>query len=136
MARSTSSSMPPTVSDDPLRELRENLAATQAAAERLAGEAARARAEDAEGRIPPSGWATPEEHAERRDELQALLGLLEALRSLVPAELEAQLREVTRQVLLLVRAVVDWWLERVGPGAAVEAAPADPGARLQEIPID
>ncbi len=128
--------MPPTVSDDPLRELRENLAATQAAAERLVGEAARARAQDAEGRIPPAGWATPEQHAERRDELQALLGLLEALRALVPAELEAQLREVTRQVLLLVRAVVDWWLERVGPGAPAEAPAADAAARVQEIPID
>jgi len=128
--------MPPTVSDDPLRELRDNLAATQAAAERLAREAAHARAQDAEGRIPPSGWATPEEHAERRDEVQALLGLLEALRSLVPAELQAQLREVTRQVLLLVRAVVDWWLERVGPGATAASPPATPAMRLQEIPID
>ncbi len=57
------------------------------------------------------------------------------LRPLVPAELEAQLREVTRQVLLLVRAVVDWWLERVdAPGP--DGAPAGGGARLQEIPID
>ncbi len=125
--------MPPTVSDDPLRELRDSLAASQAAAERLAGEAARARAEHAEGRIPPSGWATPEQHAERSEELHALMGLLEALRSLVPAELEAQLREVTRQVLLLVRAVVDWWLERVDVPAAAGAAPV---TRLQEIPID
>jgi hypothetical protein len=58
----------------------------------------------------------------------------------VPADLEAQLREVTRQVLLLVRAVVDWWLERVEPGPAPAAAPAgtgaDPAGRLQEIPID
>lgn len=128
--------MPPNVSDDPLRELRDSLAATQAAAERLAGEAARARAEHAEGRIPPSGWATPEQHAERSDELHALMGLLDALRSLVPAELEAQLREVMRQVLLLVRAVVDWWLERVGPTGGADALPADPGAHLQEIPID
>jgi len=128
--------MPPTVSDDPLRELRDNLAATQAAAERLAREAAHARAEDDAGRVPPSGWATPQEHAERSDEVQALLGLLEALRSLVPAELEAQLREVTRQVLLLLRAVIDWWLERVGPGAAAATPPAAPGPRLQEIPID
>ncbi len=126
--------------DDPLQELRDSLAATRAAAERLAAEAARARAEHAEGRVPPAGWATPDDHAERRDELHALLGLLEALRSLVPSELEAQLREVTRQVLLLIRAVVDWWLERVEPGppAATAAAGtgADPAGRLQEIPID
>lgn len=129
--------MPPTVSDDPLRELRDNLAATQAAAERLAGEAARARAEHDEGRVPPSGWATPEDHGRRSAELQALMELLEALRSLVPAELEAQLREVTRQVLLLVRAVVDWWLERVEPSAAAATpAAADPAARLQRIPVD
>ena len=122
--------------DDPLHELRERLAATQAAAERLAGEASHARAEHAEGRIPPSGWATPREHAERSEELRALLGLLEALRSLVPAELEAQLREVTRQLLLLVRAVVDWWLERVDAAPAAPGAPAGPEPRLQEIPID
>ena len=132
--------MRPPVPDDPLQELRDSLSATRAAAERLAGEAARARAEHAEGRVPPAGWATPEEHGERRDELQALLVLLEALRSLVPADLEAQLREVTRQVLLLVRAVVDWWLERVEPDPAPAAAAAgtgpDPAGRLQEIPID
>ncbi len=122
--------------DDPLHELRERLAATQAAAERLAGDAAHARAEHDEGRIPPAGWATPSDHAERSEELHALVGLLEALRSLVPAELEAQLREVTRQVLLLVRAVVDWWLERVDAPAAAGAAPAGPVTRLQEIPID
>jgi len=124
------------VSDDPLHELRERLADTQAAAERLAGEAARARAEHDKGRIPPSGWATPDEHAERRDELHALLGVLDALKALVPTELEAQLREVIRQVLLLVRAVVDWWLERVEPPPPVSSPAVDPPGRLQEIPID
>jgi hypothetical protein len=39
--------------------------------------------------------------------------LLGALREIVPDELQAQLTEVIRQVLQLVRALIDWWLERI-----------------------
>jgi hypothetical protein len=42
-------------------------------------------------RVPPQGWAAPQDHAARQEEAQALVALLQALRELVPAELQAQL---------------------------------------------
>jgi hypothetical protein len=99
--------------DDPLDELRGRVRATQAAAERLAGEARGAARAAREGRPPPAGWATPGARDSAGDDLQALTALLGALREIVPAELQAQLAEVIRQVLQLVRALIDWWLERI-----------------------
>jgi hypothetical protein len=98
---------------DPLDELRDRVRATQAAAERLAGEATDAARAEREGRPPPAGWATPGARRDQGEDLQALAALLGALREIVPAELQAQLAEVIRQVLLLVRALLDWWLERI-----------------------
>jgi hypothetical protein len=100
---------------DPLSELRERVHAAQAAAERLAGEA-----REHAGAIP---------HRDARDELDALVALLRALRELVPPELQAQVSEVIRQVLLLLRAVIDYWVDRLDTprGADVE---------VQDIPID
>jgi hypothetical protein len=101
---------------DPLTELRDRVHAAQAAAERLAGEA-----RGQVGELP----------RETRDELDALVGLLRALRELVPAELQAQVTEVIRQVLLLLRAVIDFWVERLeaprGGGGGVE---------VQDIPVE
>jgi hypothetical protein len=126
--------MPDPAPRDPLDELRERLGATQAAAERLAGEAAGAMRAAAEGRVPAQGWAVPEDRAARQEEAQAVLALLGALRELIPPELQAQLTEVVRQVLLLVRALVDWWVERLDPERPPPAARADEN-RLQDIPI-
>jgi hypothetical protein len=121
--------------DDPLDRLREQLQATQAAAEALADEAAQARGQQRAGGVPPAGWASPGDHARRTTEVQELAALLQALRDLVPDELQQQLREVIREVLLLVRALIDWWVERIGepgpPPATARRAP--PG---QDIPVD
>lgn len=119
----------PTSPTDPLAELRDQIRAATDAAERLAGETASAGA----GRIPPAGWATPEDQQARQEELQALVALIEALRDLVPDELKDQVRDVLRQVLLLVRALIDWWVDRMDGPAAPQ-----PGAapRAEEIPID
>jgi hypothetical protein len=101
---------------DPLTELRDRVHAAQAAAERLAGEA-RTQARD----LP----------RETRDELDALVGLLRALRELVPPELQEQLSEVIRQVLLLLRAVIDFWVERLeAPRSHAR------GAEVRDIPIE
>jgi hypothetical protein len=125
----------PDGADDPLERLREQIQATQAAAEALAGEAAQARGEQRAGGVPPAGWASPADHAQRTTEVQELAALLQALRDLVPDELQQQLREVIREVLLLVRALLDWWVERIGePGAPpATARRAPPG---QDIPVD
>ena len=98
---------------DPLTDLRERVHAAQAAAERLAGEA--------------RDWP----RRETADELDALVGLLRTLRELVPAELQAQVTEVIRQVLLLVRAIVDYWVERLDGGPAGGRA-----VEVEDIPVD
>src|SRR5215470_11101291 len=100
--------MPPA---DPLTDLRERVHAAQAAAERLAGEA--------------RDWP----RREAADELDALVTLLRTLRELVPPELQQQVTEVMRQVLLLLRAVIDYWVDRLEPprGGAVE---------VEDIPVD
>ena len=101
---------------DPLADLRDRVQAAQAAAERLAGEA-RAQVGD----IP----------RETRDELDALVGLLRALRELVPPELQQQVGDLIRQVLLLLRAIIDFWVDRLDAPPAARG-----GVEVQDIPID
>jgi hypothetical protein len=99
--------MDPTDPPDPLDDLRERLQATREAAERLAGDPPR---------VPPQGWATPpraDGAGAANDDLAALVALVQALRDLVPPELQEQVTELIRQVLLLVRALVDHWIERL-----------------------
>ena len=103
--------MPPA---DPLSELRERVHAAQAAAERLAGEA----------RVDASELP----RRDTRDELDALVALLRALRELVPPELQQQVSEVIRHVLLLLRALIDYWVDRLD-------APRPAEVDVQDIPI-
>jgi uncharacterized membrane protein YccC len=96
----------PMPTEDPLDALRERIRATQEAAEKLAGEPRR------EG----------DEQTAR--EAQALVALLQTLRDVVPPELWQQIRDLIRQLLLLIRAIIDWWVDRIeGPGSR-GAAPA------------
>src|SRR5919206_1069484 len=114
---------------DPLADLRARIRATQEAAERLAAGGA-----GGGGQVPPQGWATPPraEHDAARDEIAALAALLQAGRELVPPELQQQVTELLRQVLLLLRAMIDWWVDRLEPGR-----PAEDGeeVEVQDIPI-
>jgi hypothetical protein len=96
---------------DPLSDLRERVHAAQAAAERLAGDA--------------RDWP----RREAADELDALVALLRTLRELVPPELQQQVTDVIRQVLLLVRAVIDYWVDRLD-------TPRGTAVRVEDIPID
>jgi hypothetical protein len=108
--------------DDHLAELRERLRQTQEAAERIAG------------RVPPQGWATPREGNEAAAEIQALVGVLGTLRELVPEDLWDQVREIVRQLLLLLRALLDLVVDRLG-AAGPAGAPARAAPDLQDIPI-
>lgn len=101
---------------DPLDELSQRVRAAQEAAERVLAEAR----QQAEGpvagggdRPPPSGYAS-QSGTERRGtaEAQALLGLLELGRGLVPAELRQAMADLLRELLLVLRALIDWYLER------------------------
>lgn len=113
---------------DPLAELRERLEATREAAEQLAGEAAGAMRADRDGEDPGPGWRTTEEREALRDDVASLAATLGTLAELVPEELRAQLAEVLRQVLLLVRALIDWLVERLPQTRG--AAPV-----VQDIPL-
>ena len=126
---------------DPLHDLRDRLRETHEAAQRLAGHAEDASAAGrTQAGVPPAGWATAQERATLLDELEEVAALLRALRELVPPDLQAQLTEVLRQVLLLLRAVLDWWVQRLEPptpgdGAVpIRAARGDEGGG-QDIPI-
>ena len=91
---------------DPLDELRDRVRATQEAAERIMSE-----------HVPPRGWAAPPSAAgEATTEMQALVALLESLRELLPPELREQVTELVRQLLLVVRALIDWLVDRLERG--------------------
>ena len=119
---------------DPIAELRAQIRATRDAAEQLAGEAASARSAWESGGAP-QGFATAGEHRQRTDEVQALAGLLQSLRDLIPADLEEQFRELVRQVLLLVRALIDWWVARIEAPPPAEGPAAAGPSDVQDIPI-
>src|SRR2546421_10584887 len=132
--------------EDPLDALRSRIRSTQDAVERLADEAAKAAREAAvtgqpprsgegsaeqprDGRPPRSGYAVPGGGAEESTrELQALVALIDVVRGLVPRELADQLVELVRELLLLVRALIDWYLERL---ELRRRAPAE----VEDIPI-
>lgn len=104
---------------DALRRLHDRLDRASGAAERLIAEAAAesaARAGNAFRRPPPAGWQAPpsaETPGRGGPDLDLLIQLLESLRDLVPPELQQRLAEAARELLLAVRALIDWYLERL-----------------------
>ena len=100
---------------DPLYELSQRVRVAQQAAERILSEASEAAGQAATGqRPPPRGYAGADGGQARRSaEAQALLALLDLGRALVPAELPQALADLVRELLLAVRALIDWYLERL-----------------------
>jgi hypothetical protein len=132
--------------EDALRGLQERLDRASETAERLISEAAGR----VTGKPPPAGWQRPEpapadrvtaegEAAASRakpsgaspkpeSEAELLLALLRSLRDIIPPELQQRLGEALREVLLALRALIDWYLERT------ERRRREP-AEVQDIPI-
>jgi hypothetical protein len=106
---------------DHLDELRRRLREAQQAAGRLASG------------IPAQGWATPQEGRAAADEVEAIAAMLRTLRELVPPELAEQVRDVLRQVLLLLRAIIDWWVQRLELDRGAAAPAGSPP--LEDIPV-
>lgn len=106
--------------DDPFAALRDRIRSTADAADRLADEAAR-------------GAGAAGSASEATQEAQALVSLLALLRDVLPDELRQQVTDLVRQVLLLVRAVIDYCVLRLesGPPASRAAPPV-----AQDIPLD
>jgi hypothetical protein len=107
---------------DPISDLRAHVDAAHAAADKLVQEATeRARAAEEASRAhnrntPPSGWearAPEEESAGVTPDLAAIMGLLEAARGAIPDEISTQLAEAVRELLLALRALIDWYIDRL-----------------------
>jgi hypothetical protein len=79
---------------------------------------------------PPAGWQIPGAAGSTAGrDLDLLIGAVQSLRDLIPADLQRRLSEALRELLLAVRALVDWYLERM------ERRRAEP-TEVQDIPID
>ena len=113
--------------------MREHLDEAHAAADRLVREA-QVQAEEASGTqresVPPRGWETRRGEPATHD-LRSLMALLDAVRDAVPAELSRQLAEALRQLLLALRALIDFYIERLG-----EPAPGRANVEVEDIPLD
>jgi hypothetical protein len=98
--------------DDPLDRLRAQVEAAHEAAQRVAEE------------IPPAGYAVPGQEAgagQDNPEVRALIGLIELVRDLVPADMQHQLVELVRELLLLARTIIDLIVSRLERRTAAEA---------------
>lgn len=114
--------------EDPLDRLADALRRAVEGAQRTVADAA-----EASGGAPPAGWQLPRDEAETagarraRSDLDALALLIAGARDLVPDDLRERLAEALRELLLALRALIDWYLERVerrrGEPAPVEDIP-------------
>lgn len=104
---------PTTGSDEPadaVRRLHERLEHASADAKRVISEATSGR------KPPPAGWQAPnsdEDRAPLGGDLELLTQLLHSLRELVPPELERRLAEALRELLLALRALIDFYVDRL-----------------------
>jgi hypothetical protein len=133
-----------------LRRLEQRLDEASEAAQRLMAEAAQAAEQEAAGREPPgadagpdrgsgetkpppAGWQTSEDRRSAPTpggaELDALIGALRSLRELVPPEVLQRLSEAVKDVLLAIRALIDWYIERL------DRRPTGPPP-VKDIPIE
>jgi hypothetical protein len=114
---------------DPLHGLEQRLDRASEAAERLIAEAASA----ALRRPPPAGWHPPEapegETGGGATEFGLLIEALRSVRDKIPPDLQRRLGEALRELLLAVRALIDWYLERGERGR-------HESSELEDIPID
>lgn len=98
-------------------------------AERLVREAT-ARAEEAArdgGGVPPRGFDAPRNAAPFPD-LSSLNALLELARTGLPPDLQRQLQQALRELLIALRAVLDYSIDRLEPDPP-ETTP------VEDIPI-
>jgi len=137
---------PPGSAEEALRRLEQRLDRASEAAERLMAEAAAAAAgnpsapsgaagnpgsggEPAEPvKPPPAGWQIPEDARAGSAELDPLVALVQALRDLIPPELQRRLVAAIRELLLALRALIDWYLERL-------ERRREQAVEVQDIPI-
>jgi hypothetical protein len=104
-------------------------------AERLVREAterAEALVREGAAQLPPRGFEEPRDRTEDASafpDLSALTGLLELARSSLPPDLQRQLAQALRELLIALRAVLDYSIDRLEPGEA-------PSVQVEDIPIE
>jgi hypothetical protein len=99
-----------------------------AAAERLVREA-QARAEEAAGgAVPPRGWESGRAAQAPFPDLSNLFALVDAARGALPPELARQLADALRDLLVALRSVLDYSIDRL------ERPPREE-PRVEDIPI-
>lgn len=107
-----------------LRELEDRLGKASEEAERLISEA--------QPKPPPAGWQARAEDRSSptvSNELDALLSAVRSLRDLVPPEVAQRLAEALKEVLLALRGLIDYYIERL------ERRREEPRA-VEDIPIE
>ena len=118
---------------DPLDALREQLERTQEAARELAREAAEAAA-SSRTRPPAAGYQTAggggaeAAGAAVGGEIAALFALVDAVREVVPPDLLERVVAVARELLLAIRALVDYVVGRL-------ESREPPATEVEDIPI-
>jgi hypothetical protein len=108
---------------DALRRLEQRLTSASDAAERLIAEAART------AKPPPAGWQAPADQERRGGDFEVLLQAVHAVRELIPPDVLARLAAALKELLLAIRALIDWYLERIDRRRASEVSEAE------DIPI-
>jgi hypothetical protein len=97
-------------------------------AERIMREAEQAAARAA-GDVPPRGWEAPGDRSSGFPDLGQLAALVDSLRAAIPPELARQFADAVRELLLAIRAVLDWYIARLEP--------SEPRSReVRDIPIE
>jgi hypothetical protein len=92
------------------------------AAERLVREAAERAG------VPPNGWESPRPSTSAFPDLSGLLALVESARGALPPELARQLADALRELLVALRAVLDFSIERL-------ERPPRQAPEVEDIPI-
>jgi hypothetical protein len=103
------------------------------AAEKLVREAqerAEEAAKEAAGSVPPHGWSSGAQPPPGNafPDLGALIALVDGLRGTLPPELARQLADALRELLIAIRAVLDYSISRLEPPPSSERT-------VEDIPI-
>jgi hypothetical protein len=101
-----------------------------AEAERLMREAEEKARAAGGGPVPPRGWSVPgEDRTPPGLDLGQIAALIESLRGVVPTELTRPLADALRDLLIALRAVLDWYIARL-------ESPEPPSSDVEDIPVE
>jgi hypothetical protein len=106
---------------DPLDAVRE--------AERLVREATARAEEAARSSVPPRGYDVPRTQHSPFPDLSSLNALLDLARGSLPPDLQRQLQQALRELLIALRAILDYSIDRLEPGAPDSVS-------VEDIPIE